>query len=65
MELEIDAAFGHGDAFGFKEFALETGVGFTNEEFASCAEDAMPRDAFAGRTCRHRMTGGAGAASQA
>lgn len=65
MELEIDAAFGHGDAFGFKELTLETGVGFADEEFAAGAEDAMPRDAFAGWTCRHRMTGGAGATTQA
>jgi hypothetical protein len=65
MEFQVDAALGHGDAFRFKEFALQAGVGFAEEEFAAGAQYAMPRYAFTGRCCRHGMTGSAGAATEA
>lgn len=65
VELHVDAAFGHGDAFGFEEFALKAGIGFADEEFAAGAEHAMPGNAFARGTCSHGMTGGAGAATKA
>jgi len=60
VQLHIDAAFGHGDLFGFEQLALETGVGFTDQKFAARTNYAVPGNAFAlrrsghGASCRSR-----------
>jgi hypothetical protein len=59
-----DAGFEDEDAFGFEQFALQGGVGFANQEFAACADDAVPRNASAGRTSSHCVAGGSCAAAQ-
>jgi hypothetical protein len=54
VAAEVDARLNHGDAFAFKEFSLQRGVGFANEEFSARAENAMPGNAFARRRRGHR-----------
>lgn len=65
MELHVDAAFGHLDAFGFEEFSLQGCVGLSNEKLATCAENAMPGDGFARRACSHGAASGSCAAREA
>ncbi len=64
MILEVDAGFDDGNSFGFEELFLQGGVRFANEDFAVGAEDAVPGDAFALRSCAHGAAGGARAAGQ-
>ena len=59
MFFYVDAGFDDGNAFGFEELFLEGGVGLANEDFAVGAEDAVPGDAFALRSCAHGAAGSA------
>ncbi len=65
MELHVDAAFGHLNAFGFKELTLQGSVRFANEELSASAENPMPGNRFARRASSHRPARGSGATRQA
>lgn len=65
VTFHIDAALGHGDAFGFEQAALQGGVRFANQEPAPGPDDAVPRDAESGRAGGHGMTGGTRTSAQA
>jgi L-rhamnose isomerase len=65
VALHIDAPFDDFDALGFKELALQAGVGLSNQQFPALAHDAMPGNTFAGRGGGHRVTGRPGATGQA
>jgi hypothetical protein len=47
VQVHVNAALGHLDAFGFEEFALKGSVRFADEEFAASSHDTMPWDCFA------------------
>jgi hypothetical protein len=53
MALKIHAGFDDLNAFAFEELLLKRGVWFADEEFAAFAENAMPRNAFSGRSGGH------------
>jgi hypothetical protein len=53
MALQVHAGFDDLDAFTLEELFLERGVWFANEEFAAFAENAMPGNAFSGRSGGH------------
>ena len=65
MSLEIDARFDDFYAFGFEELFLERGVGFTDEDFAALANDAMPGNALSRWCGGHSASGGARATREA
>jgi hypothetical protein len=65
VELHVDAALGHLNAFGFEEFSLQGGVGLTDQKLSACAQNAMPGNSPSGRTTRHGATCGSCAAWQA
>lgn len=65
MQFHVDAALGHFDAFGFEEFSLKGGVRLADQEFAICADDAMPRNAFARRATCHSASCGSSPAREA
>src|SRR5258706_14072185 len=53
------------DAFAFEEFSLEGSVRLADEDFAALADNAMPGNAFAGRSGGHGASCGARAAWEA
>ena len=53
MELHVDAALGHLNAFGFEELSLQGSVWFADEKFPTCTDDAMPGNSFARRATSH------------
>src|SRR5437879_3685416 len=53
VALQVHARLNDFDAFAFEEFSLEGSVRLTDENFAAFAEDAMPGNAFAGRSGGH------------
>ena len=65
MPFQVDAALGHLHAFAFEEFALQGGVGFTDQELSASSENAVPGNALAARRCSHGMACGAGAPFEA
>lgn len=65
MELHIDAAFGHLNAFRFEEFSLQGSVRFADKKFTACAKNTMPRYAFAGGAASHGSACGARPARKA
>lgn len=60
----VDAGFGDFYTFAGKEFFLQGGVRLANEDFAVCADYAVPRDSSAFRSGSHGPTGAARAANQ-
>jgi len=64
MLFYVDSGFDDRNAFGFEEFFLEGGIGFADQDFAVCAEDAVPGDALSRRGGAHGAAGGARAASE-
>jgi hypothetical protein len=56
MLFEIEAGFPESDALAFEKLSLQGSVRLTDQELAASADDAMPRNAFAGRTCGHGPT---------
>jgi len=59
VEFHVHAALGHLNAFALEQFALETGVRLTNQEFSGEAHHAVPGNAFAGGACGHSAAGAA------
>lgn len=53
MKLHVDATLGHLHVFALKKLALQGSIGLANQESSASAKNAMPRDAFAARRCRH------------
>ena len=58
------ARFQNGDAFAFKEFALQGRVGFADEELPARADYAVPGDAFSRGASSHRPASGSRPAPQ-
>src|SRR5205809_2810088 len=65
VALQVHARLNDFDAFAFEEFSLEGGVRLANEDFAALADDAMPGNAFAGRSGGHGASSAARAARKA
>src|SRR5258708_29070572 len=53
VALQVHTRLNDFDAFAFEEFSLEGSVRLANEDFAALADDAMPGNAFAGRSGGH------------
>jgi hypothetical protein len=64
MPLHIDAALRHFHSFAFKQFSLQRGIRFANEQFPAGAQNSMPRDSSSCGTSSHRMTSSSGSTTQ-
>ncbi len=65
MGFQVDAGFDDFYAFGFEELFLQRGVRLADEDFAAFANDAVPGNAFSGRSCGHGAAGAARATVEA
>src|SRR6267154_6290921 len=65
VALQVHTRLNDFDAFAFEEFSLEGSVRLANEDFAALADDAMPGNAFAGRSGGHGASCAARAARKA
>jgi hypothetical protein len=65
MFFHVHARFAECDAFRFQEFALQTGIRLTDQQFTAIANHAMPGNAFPGGACRHGPAGTARSTPQA
>ena len=61
MSLHVHTRFQEFDAFTLEELTLKRGIRFADEELAAVTNDAMPRNAFAGRSGSHGTTRAPGA----
>src|SRR5947199_8401672 len=61
MAFQAHAGLDDGYTFAFEEVSLQGSVRLADEAFAAFAEDAMPGDAFSGRSCVHGASTAAGA----
>ena len=50
--------------FGLKQFALQAGIRFANQQFSAVADNAMPGNAFSGGACGHRTASTAGSSTE-
>ena len=57
MLFHVDAGFEERNAFGFKQFALQPGIRFADQQFSAVTDHAMPGNAFAGGTRGHCTAG--------
>ena len=64
MAFQVHAGLDDGYTFAFEEFSLQGSVRLADEDFAAFAEDAMPGDAFSGRSCGHGASSAARAAGK-
>jgi len=65
MALQIDARLDDRDAFAFEEFSLEGSVRFADQDFSALTDDAVPGNAFSGRSRGHGAPRAARAAGKA
>jgi len=65
VQLHIDAAFAHGDLFGFEQLALQAGVRFADQQASACADNTVPGDAFSRGGSSHSAAGSARASGKA
>ena len=64
MQSHVHAKFQQFYPFGFQQSALQRGIRFANQQFATRAHHAVPRNAFPRRRSRHCPACGSRAARQ-
>ena len=65
MAFQVHAGFGNRDPFAFEEFSLQGSVRLANKDFAALTDNAMPGNAFSGRSGGHGASGATRAAGHA
>src|SRR5467141_551961 len=64
VAFQVHARLSDFDAFAFEEFSLQGSVRLADEDFAALTDDAMPGNAFSGRSRGHGASGAARAARE-
>lgn len=65
MPRQADALLYNPHTFSLEQMLLERSVGLANQDPAAAANDAVPGNALAGRTCSHGVADGASSSAQA
>src|SRR5882724_6423524 len=62
--FDVHAGLTERHTFGLKQFALQAGIRFANQQFSAIADNAMPGNAFSGGACGHRTASTAGSSAE-
>jgi hypothetical protein len=65
VAFQVDAGLEDSDALAFEEFSLQGSIWLADEDLAAFTDDAMPGNAFSGRSRGHGASGASRAAGQA